>query len=257
MLITPGCIGGWMFVVLIDVIVVKKELRVPFSSSSHGGSQDGFLSHAAFLNQNPLLPHSFSMCCFVFFPSVSLCKSLGWKIDVAGDFCNYYYYWAWSITVELRGGGGVCHHKGKDITLTVKGGNIWCLFPSPSLAESSRTRRGWSGEGARQELQCCTVLLGLQEPCPSISLLVLCSVELPLILIIFLPLGTLGGWEGRSGENNLKRCYPKKLQTPAAKQWKWGYGWSGAEFSSCSPRHEPWLGAVGRSKRLHVPVCNR
>lgn len=77
---------------------------MPFSSSSHGGCQDGFLSYAAFPNHSLLPPHSFSMCCFVFSPAVSLCRSLGWKTDVAGDFCNYYYYLAWRITVEPRGG---------------------------------------------------------------------------------------------------------------------------------------------------------
>lgn len=92
-----------MFVVLIDVIVVRTELRVPFSSSSHGGCQDGFLSHAVLPSHSPLPPHSFSMCCFVFSPAVSLCRSLGWKIDVARDFCNYYYYLAWSIIVEPGG----------------------------------------------------------------------------------------------------------------------------------------------------------
>lgn len=116
-----------MFVVLIDVIVVRMELRVPFSSSSRGGCQDGFLSHAAFPNHSPLPPHSFSTCCFVFSPRLFPCVDLlAGKFDVAGDFCNYYYYLAWSVTVEPgeRSGRGVCHHEGKDITFTVKEGNI-------------------------------------------------------------------------------------------------------------------------------------
>lgn len=69
----------------------------------------------------------------------SLVRSLSWKIDVAGCFFNYL---AWSIPAALEPKGGF-HHKGKDITFTVKKG-LYLMSSPPSFPsrEQQQPRKG-------------------------------------------------------------------------------------------------------------------
>ena len=162
-------------------------------------------------------------------------------MDVAGLF--FYYYLAWSITATLEP-RGVFHHKGKDITFTVKKSLSMMSFPpfSPkqraaASEEGRRSRAGESGDAAR----CFSLWESHVHPSP-----LFCCV---LSFLFFFHLG--------ERKKKQKRCYSKNCrlrQQSNEKEYVIIYrriqllGHLGESLVQ-----EPWEG----QERLRVPLCKR
>lgn len=159
----------------------------------------------------PMQPFRITACCrpipspcvALFSPRLFPCVDLlAGKLMLQGIFVIIIIIWPGELQLSQGGvEGGVCHHKGKDITFTVKEGNIWCLFPPPSLAESSSARgreRGGSCDAAR----CFRVCKSRVHPSPFLC----CVLSNYLLFIVFF---STWGWGKKKKNQNLKRCYPK------------------------------------------------
>lgn len=112
------------------------------------------------------------ICLFSPWPFSSF-RSLGWKIDVAG--CFFIIIWPGVLLQQCLSQGGSFTIKEKTSHLLWRKAYIWCLFPPPSQAESSSVQ-GREAKPCWRERRCRAVLFGLGEPCPSVSLLLLCSL---------------------------------------------------------------------------------